>query len=43
MAVPALPVWQELFGHDIDVRAQIIRPVLRQREKDWHLNVPKAP
>lgn len=33
-------LWQELFGHDIDVREQIIRPVLRRQAEAWLWNAP---
>ena len=40
MAAITRRLWQELFGHDLDVREQIIRPVLRRQAEDWLLNVP---
>ena len=40
MAAITQRLWQELFGHDIDVREQIIRPVLRRQAEDWLLNAP---
>src|SRR6266496_3384971 len=40
MAALTRRLWQELFGHDIDVREQIIRPVLRRQAEDWLLNAP---
>ena len=40
MAALTRRLWQELFGHDIDVREQIIRPVLQRQAEDWLLNAP---
>ncbi len=33
-------IWQELYGHDIDVPEQIIRPVLRRQAENWQHNIP---
>ena len=33
-------LWQDLYGHDIDVREQLIRPVLRQQAENWHQDIP---
>ncbi len=33
-------LWNELYGHDIDVYEQIIRPALRRQMENWHQDVP---